>query len=210
SVAPPLVPVIARLAHERGMRVSGHIPAGMIAAEAVRAGYDEVQHANMLLLNFMPDVKETRTPARFTEVGKRGADIDVGSAQVGELVALFRARGTAIDPTLATFEDMYTARDGKIPDGIAAVADRLPGQVRRSLAAGRGLPVPAGMDDRYRKTFDTMVALVGRMYAAGITVVAGTDAGDGFTLHRELELYVRAGIPAPEVLAMATLGAARV
>jgi imidazolonepropionase-like amidohydrolase len=39
-------------------------------------------------------------------------------------------------------------------------------------------------------------------------VVAGTDAG-GLTYPRELELYVKAGIPAPDVLALATLGAAR-
>ena len=34
----------------------------------------------------------------------------------------------------------------------------------------------------------------------------GTDDGTGFTVHRELELYQMAGIPAPEVLRMATLG----
>jgi imidazolonepropionase-like amidohydrolase len=32
----------------------------------------------------------------------------------------------------------------------------------------------------------------------------------GFTLQRELELYVKAGIPAPQVLQLATLGAARI
>ena len=41
-------------------------------------------------------------------------------------------------------------------------------------------------------------------------IVAGTDAFAGFALHRELELYVQAGIPAPEVLRIATLGAAQV
>jgi imidazolonepropionase-like amidohydrolase len=45
---------------------------------------------------------------------------------------------------------------------------------------------------------------------AGVPIVAGTDSTAGFALHRELELYVAAGIPAPRVLQMATLGAARV
>jgi imidazolonepropionase-like amidohydrolase len=40
---------------------------------------------------------------------------------------------------------------------------------------------------------------------AGITIIPGTDALPGYSLHHELELYVRAGIPAPEVLRMATL-----
>jgi imidazolonepropionase-like amidohydrolase len=48
------------------------------------------------------------------------------------------------------------------------------------------------------------------LYDSGITIVPGTDGLPGFTLHRELELYAQAGISAPEVLRIATLGAARV
>jgi imidazolonepropionase-like amidohydrolase len=44
----------------------------------------------------------------------------------------------------------------------------------------------------------------------GITIVAGTDQGSGYVLHRELEIYCQSGIPAPQVLRMATLGAAQV
>jgi imidazolonepropionase-like amidohydrolase len=40
---------------------------------------------------------------------------------------------------------------------------------------------------------------------AGITIIPGTDALPGYSLHHELELYVRSGISAPEVLRMATL-----
>jgi imidazolonepropionase-like amidohydrolase len=39
--------------------------------------------------------------------------------------------------------------------------------------------------------------------------VAGTDAMAGFALHRELELYVKAGIPPGEVLRIATWNGAR-
>jgi len=48
------------------------------------------------------------------------------------------------------------------------------------------------------------------LYDSGIPIVAGTDGLPGFTLHRELELYAQAGISPPEVLRIATLGAARV
>jgi imidazolonepropionase-like amidohydrolase len=47
------------------------------------------------------------------------------------------------------------------------------------------------------------------LHTAGVPIVAGTDSGYGFALVRELELYVAAGIPAADVLGMATLGAAR-
>jgi imidazolonepropionase-like amidohydrolase len=50
--------------------------------------------------------------------------------------------------------------------------------------------------------------MIARLHAAGVPLVAGTDAMPGFTLHRELELYQRAGISNAEVLRIATLGAA--
>jgi cytosine/adenosine deaminase-related metal-dependent hydrolase len=46
SVKPELVPIIAEEAHKRGMRVSGHVPSGMIAEQFVRDGADEIQHMN--------------------------------------------------------------------------------------------------------------------------------------------------------------------
>ncbi len=59
SVKPELVPAIVDEAHKNGLRVSGHIPAEMTAAQCVELGYDEIQHVNFLILNFMPDIKNT-------------------------------------------------------------------------------------------------------------------------------------------------------
>jgi len=75
SLKPELVAPLAEAAHKKGLRVSGHIPSGLTASEAVNLGYDEIQHANFLVLNFMPDVKDTRTPARFTEPARRTGDL---------------------------------------------------------------------------------------------------------------------------------------
>src|SRR3954453_5827197 len=52
--------------------------------------------------------------------------------------------------------------------------------------------------------------MVKALYDEGIPIVPGTDSIAGFVLHRELVNYVRAGIPAPDVLRIATLGAAQV
>lgn len=207
SVAPALVPIIAQQAHMRRMRVSGHVPAFMRAEDAVRAGYDEIQHANMLVLNFLPDVKDTRTPLRFTAVAERAAGLDLGSAQVRAFVDLLRSRGTVVDPTVAVFENMFCGRAGEIPIGLRAVADRLPAQVRRQLLGG-GLP-QAG-SELYARSFQRMLELVALLDRSGVTIVAGTDAMPGFSLHRELELYVKAGMTPAHVLQIATLGAARV
>ena len=48
------------------------------------------------------------------------------------------------------------------------------------------------------------------LHERGIQLVAGSDSIAAFTLHRELEVYAEAGIPAPEVLRIATLDSARV
>src|SRR5262245_18546839 len=48
-----IVPAITEYTHSRGMRVSGHIPAFMRAEEAVLGGFDEIQHINQVLLNFL-------------------------------------------------------------------------------------------------------------------------------------------------------------
>ena len=54
------------------------------------------------------------------------------------------------------------------------------------------------------------MATLRTLHAAGIPVVAGTDQGiPGYSLHRELELYVEAGFTPLEALQTATLGAAR-
>jgi imidazolonepropionase-like amidohydrolase len=110
---------------------------------------------------------------------------------------------------LSIFENMFADRPGQVGEGFAAVAPRLPAQIRRGFLTG-GLPVPEGMDQQFRGSFATMLKLVKAAYDAGIPVEAGTDSMAGFALHRELELYVKAGIPAPQVLQLATLGAARI
>jgi len=209
SVKPELVPIITRRAHERGLRVSGHVPAFMRAEDAVRDGYDEIQHTNFLFLNFWPDIQDTRTPIRFTAVAERAALLDLQSAPVQSFLNLLREKKIVIDPTVSIFEGMFTSRKGTMSPSYAMVADRLPPQVRRGYLAG-GLAVPEGMDQRYRDSFRNVLAMVKALYDNHIPIVAGTDALAGFSLHRELELYVQAGIPPAAVLRIATLGAASV
>jgi len=210
SIKPELVPKIAAMAHSYGMRVSGHVPAFMTAEQFVLDGADEIQHMNFIFLNFMFDtVKDTRTPARFTEVAAHGAEIDPGSERVKAFINLLREHKTVLDPTLNILEGMFTDRPGRMSAGYAGVADRMPVQIRRGLFYG-GLAVPEGMDKRYQDSFHQMLKMTKAFYDSGVPIVAGTDSLAGFALHRELELYEQAGIPAAKVLQLATLGAARI
>jgi imidazolonepropionase-like amidohydrolase len=104
---------------------------------------------------------------------------------------------------------MFTTRPDH-PDGVLApLLTRLPPQVQRRAVAG-GLPVPEGMDGKFRDSFTKCGSLVKRLWDRKIPIVAGTDSWPGIALQRELELYSGAGIPNADVLAIATLGAARV
>jgi hypothetical protein len=210
SMKPELVPVLAKLAHDRKMRVSGHVPMGMRAEDAVRAGYDEIQHVNMLFLNFFIDKNtDTRTPLRFSLVADNAPGFDLKSQPARDFFKLLIERQTVIDPTVAVFESLFVARPGKVPPSMDPLVARLPVQVQRWFKTG-GLVVPEGKDAHYKQAFEKALEMIKALYDAKIRIVSGTDSIAGLMLHHELELYVRAGIPIGEVLTIATLGAARV
>ena len=199
----------AAYAHQRGLRVSGHIPAFMRAQDAVDQGYDEIQHINQVMLNFFvtPET-DTRTLERFYLVAKKTADLDFDSKPVQDFIATLAKKQIVIDPTLATFEFIHQ-REGELSPIVADVADHLPPDIQRSRRVGEMNIPDAATEALYRKSFDKLVEFVGRMYKAGVPIVAGTDEISGFTLQRELELYVKAGITPAQVLQIATWNAAK-
>ena len=209
SLKPEFVPGIAKTAHARGLRLSGHVPNGMIASQFVEAGADELQHINFIFLNFLASqVKDTRTPERFTAVGVNAAKLDLDSKAVGDFIELLQNHHTTVDVTLAAFEGMFTGRPGSVSPDFAPVLNRLPAQVQRSAYTG-GLPATGANDQLYKDSYEAMLRMTKRMYDAGIPILAGTDALAGIMLHRELELEVKAGIPPAKALQIATFNAAK-
>jgi cytosine/adenosine deaminase-related metal-dependent hydrolase len=210
SMKPELVPLIAQYAHSKGMRVSGHVPVHMRAEEAVRAGYDELNHLNMVFLNFFIDKDtDTRTTLRFSIPAEKAAGLDLTSKPVKDFVALLLEKKTVLDPTLNVFENLFVDRVGAIGPGVKPIETRLPVQLKRNFLTG-GLAVPEGKDALYRQSFDAVLKMTKLLHDAGVPMVAGTDALAGLMYHRELELYVMAGLKPADVLYMATLGAAKV
>lgn len=197
-------------AHERGMRVSGHIPVRLRARDVVEAGYDELQHINQLMLNFFvtPET-DTRTLERFYLPAEKTASLDLDSKEVQEFIRLLAEKKIVVDPTLATF-DFLKQPAGAVPVAFASVIEHWPPDVQRGFRSGDMKIPDAETLRRYEASYAKMVEFVGRLHDAGVPIVAGTDHIEGFTLHSELELYVKAGIPAPRVLQIATRDAARV
>ena len=196
-------------AHERGLRVSGHVPVFLRAQDAVDAGFDELNHINQVVLNFMvgPDT-DTRTLERFYLPAREAAGLDLDSPAVQDFIATLVDRQVVMDPTLATFEFLHQ-RNGEITPIFAGIEDHLPPDVQRGRRAAE-MDIP---DDatgaRYRESFQRMVEFVGRAWRAGVPLVAGTDEVPGFTLQHELALYVRAGLTPSQALQVATWNGAK-
>lgn len=204
-----MVREIVAYAHAKGMRVSGHVPAFMRAQDVVDQGYDEIQHINQVLLNFLvTPTTDTRTLDRFYLPAEKVAALDFDSPAVKQFVELLVRHKTVIDSTVIAF-DFVKERDGEVPTPYAAIIGHLPPDLQRGmLVADMKIPDDSTAE-RYRKSYAKMVDFVGRMYRAGVPLVAGTDGFSGFTLHSELVAYVQgAGIPAPKVLQIATRNAA--
>lgn len=210
SIKPELVPLLAAEAHANGMKVTGHVPVHMFAHEAVAAGYDGIEHINMLFLNFFATREtDTRDTTRFTLVGDKAAELDLESAPVAELVATLRDKKIVIDPTLSAFEDLFLGVPGKITPGLEATVARLPIQVQRGALMG-GLPMPGETRALYARSWAKMLAMVKLLAASKVPVVLGTDHIGGVMFHHEMELFVRAGLTPKEVLRLATIDSARV
>ena len=210
SMKPELVPIIADHAHARGMRVSGHVPAFMSAKQFVENGADEIQHINFIELNFLfPEVKETRNRDRFIKVAERAREFPPDKPEVREFISFLKQHHTVLDPTMDAFEGLFCGDPTALTPGLEQIIPRFPPQVRRGMRSG-ALEVPKDKEAAYRESFPAMLRLLKALHEAGVTIIPGTDALAGYMLHHELELYVRAGIPAAEVLRMATLTSAEV
>jgi imidazolonepropionase-like amidohydrolase len=209
SMKPELVPILAKEAHAKGMLVTGHIPVHMLANEAVKAGYDGIEHVNMLFLNFFATHDtDTRDTTRFTLVGDKAATLDLGSKEVKDFFKLLQDHKTVIDPTIDAFEDLLLGEQGKILPGLEPLVARLPLQAQRWFLTS-GLPMDAAKRETYKASFQKLLDMVKAVHDAKIPLVVGTDMFAGLMLHHELALYVRAGITPADALKHATIDAAR-
>jgi imidazolonepropionase-like amidohydrolase len=210
SMNPAWIAPAAAEAHRLGLHVHGHVPAGMRPLDAVRAGYDEVTHINFIIMQAMPQeiVDKANTAARLEGPAKYGKSVDLDSPAMKSFYAELGRRGTIIDPTLSVWEPLMISDGSSLAPEYSPFADVAPPAVARGWRIA-GYPLFDGLTrDDFRKSFDKMVAVVGRLHQAGVPIVAGTD-GYGLELVREIELYQQAGLSNAEALQTATIVPAR-
>ncbi|HKX92875.1 MAG TPA: amidohydrolase family protein [Sphingomicrobium sp.] len=210
SMNPAWIPPAAKLAHDLGLHVHGHIPAGMRTLDAVNAGYDEITHIYFATMQAMPDyvVAKSNTTLRMTGPGKHFKDVDFNAEPTRTVIRTLADKKITVDPTLVVVEGVLTSEAGKVSPAYSAFVGTLPPAVERNFKSGP-IPLPEGTTrDEAKASVRHMLEYVAAMRKAGVPIVAGTD-GYGFELVRELELYVEGGMTPAEALATATIDAAR-
>ncbi len=192
SVRPPVVKAICDEAHRLGLSVTGHIPNFMTTKAGIDSGMDQVNHMQYILASL-----------------KKNADRSVMLNDSANLAFFdyLKNHNTVIDPTVGVFEMIFRSLKDNILD-MEPNYYKLPVPLQ-SLFSNMGME---SADAEKQKPFmRSMLQLVKVLYDKGIPVVAGTDMGfPGYSLARELELYVQGGLTPMEAIKTATIIPAKV
>lgn len=188
--------------HKRGLFITAHL-GRYSAQDAVADGVDCLEHIWSVFNYVIP-------PEVAGQPGHRGR-VDFDHPRCQELIAELIRHKTMVDPTLAVFRNMILLPD--VPDVAGHPDNALAPQRLRDFwpvyLKRTGCPQGGALEDRKRE-FAKFQELTGRLYRAGIPILAGTDAPEpqvtpGFSLHQELEMLVESGLPPAAALKAATL-----
>ncbi|MFE2441937.1 amidohydrolase family protein [Streptomyces sp. NPDC021218] len=204
SMNPDWVPDLAVEAHRLGLRVVGHIPAFTTPNRMIEAGYDEITHVNQLMLGWLlEDGEDTRTPLRLTAMA-RAKDLELESEAVQRTLTQMKERNIGLDTTAVIVERLMLSRARTVLPADEPFLSHMPPGYQRQR---RRTFVPFKSQDdlrAYDESFPKVLQVMKLLHDHGIALWPGTDDSTGFSVHRELELYVQAGLTPAEVLRIAT------
>lgn len=192
SVKPDIVKAICDEAHRLGLTVTGHIPQGMTTKAGIDSGMNMINHMQYVYAMM-----------------KRNKDgsLDLEDSISQAAFKLLAAKHIVVDATMGVFEMIFRPLDEDIHI-MEPNYENLPVPLQQLFTS---MGMPAEDSKKLSPRYLAMLNLVKVLHDKGITVVAGTDMGfPGYSLPRELELYVKAGLTPLEALQTATITAAGV
>jgi imidazolonepropionase-like amidohydrolase len=210
SMDPAWIAPGAKLAHQLGLHVHGHIPAGMRTLDAINAGYDEITHIYFATMQAMPDdvVAHSNTTIRLVGPGKYFKDVNLDAEPMKTVISTMAAKHITLDPTIVVVENVLLANAGTLGAAYVPYAGTMPAATERGYKSGPIPYLPGMTRADAQASVHHMEEYVAKLRRTGVPIVAGTD-GYGMELVRELELYVDGGLTPAEALATATIAPAR-
>lgn len=192
SVKPEIVKAICNEAHRLGLTVTGHIPQGMSTQAGIDSGMDMINH-----------IQYVYTMMKKNKDGSLILEDSVSQAALNYL----KEKHTVVDATIGVFEMVFRSLD----DDILIMEPNyknLPVPLQQLFTS---MGMPAKQAAALKPRYESMLNLIKVLYDAGITLVAGTDMGfPGYSLPRELELYVESGLTPLQAIQTATITPATV
>ncbi|HEY1139531.1 MAG TPA: amidohydrolase family protein [Lysobacter sp.] len=216
ALSPQLFKAALAEAERRGLKTSAHVPMSLMLDDVSAAGLDSIEHMGYALKAGSTREREIADASATGKLGYRDALMQAAdSFDRDTALAAYRklaARGTAITPTL------YGSRVTAYLDQDDHHGDDYLHYIGPGLKATYVWRVErAAKDDasaiaaRHR-VYEKSAALLPLLQEAGVTILAGTDAGflnsfdyPGIGLHDELGEYVRYGLTPLQALQSATL-----
>ncbi|WPU95930.1 amidohydrolase family protein [Mucilaginibacter sabulilitoris] len=187
SAKPAIVKAICVEAHRLGLTVTGHIPEGMTLQQGVDSGMNMVNHMQYVYA-----------------IMKKNSDRSVNFDDPQSVAAIdfIKQRNVVIDPTIGVYELAFR----NVKDDITQLEPAfysLPTPLQTLFKNMGSEPESAA---KFKIMYESMQQAVKKLYDVGVPVVAGTDMGfPGYSLDRELELYVAAGLTPAQALKTATI-----
>jgi hypothetical protein len=131
---------------------------------------------------------------------------EADSDEVKRTIAVLRVHKTVMDPTQSWNELLGRAAGTPIAAFQPGVV-KIPPPLQRVFDSAAATGIDAATA---RARLERGLGVVRALHDAGVPIVAGTDEGiPGHSVHREIELYVEAGLSPMEALQAATLVPAR-
>jgi imidazolonepropionase-like amidohydrolase len=207
---------IATEAKKDHLPLVGHVPVSVSLAEAANAGQKSIEHLTGFGLAASSQESELRAQilqasaakdrtAYYKALHKVSETFD--AAKAGEVISQLVKNNTWQAPTLVW---TMAQAGGEVPDPALKY---VPASIRRQWSTQAQQTSPEQLSE-YKNDAQQNPKLVKEMHRVGVHFLAGSDGPDpmvvpGFSLHRELELLVEAGLTPVEALRTATANPAK-